>query len=80
MLRILPRSSTGTSIAAMIITPPIDGTPTLFTPNGSMEASRWVSLICFLRRYLMNFSPNQADIISERISARSARNDMYPHM
>ena len=64
----------------MIITPPIDGTPILFTPKGSILASRCVSVICLPLRYLMNFSPNHADMISDSINASNERNDMYPHM
>ena len=60
----------------MIITPPIDGTPTFLSPKGSIEASRCVSLICLRRRYLMNFSPNHAEMTSDSTSAMSERNDM----
>ena len=60
----------------MMMTPPIDGTPIFFTPNGSMLASRAVSVICLRLRYLMNFSPNHAEITSDNISANSERNEM----
>ncbi len=49
----------------MMMTPPIDGTPIFFTPNGSMLASRAVSVICLRFRYLINFSPNHAEITSD---------------
>ena len=57
--------------------PPIVGTPFFSTPKGSMLASRCTSEM--LRRfiYLINFSPNHAEMISERMSAKSERNDMY---
>ena len=55
-----------------MMTPPIEGTPTLLTPKGSILASRWVSVICLLLRYLMNLSPNQAEITNEKISASRA--------
>ena len=64
----------------MMMTPPIDGTPILFTPNGSILASRCVSVICLLFRYFMNLSPNHAEITSARISASRDLNEMYPHM
>jgi hypothetical protein len=80
MLRKRPSNSTGTRIARMMMTLPIEGTPIFLTPNGSMLASRCVSVICLLLRYLMNFSPNHAEITSERIRASSERNEMYPHM
>ena len=76
MLRMRPSSSTGTRMATMMMMPPIDGTPIFFTPKGSILASRWVSVICLLFRYLINFSPNHADITSARMSASSARNEM----
>ena len=56
----------------MIIIPPIDGTPIFLTPKGSIEASRWVSVICFRFKNLMNLSPNHAEIINEKISANKA--------
>ena len=64
----------------MMMMPPIDGTPIFFTPNGSMLASRCVSVICLVLRYLINFSPNQVEMTSDRMSASSARKEMYPHM
>ena len=75
-----PSSSTGIRMATMRMIPPIDGTPIFFTPNGSMEASRCVSVICLLLRYLMNRSPNHVEMTSERMSASNARKEMYPHM
>ena len=67
-----PKSSTGMTMAAMMMTPPMEGTPILLTPKGSMEASRCFSVICFLRRYLMNRSPNQAEMTSEKMRASKA--------
>ena len=63
-------------MATMMMTPPIDGTPILFTPKGSILASRCVSVICLPLRYLMNFSPNHADITNASINASSERNEM----
>ena len=60
----------------MMITPPIEGTPIFLTPKGSILASRCVSVICLLFKYLMNFSPNHAEMISERIRASNARKEM----
>lgn len=60
----------------MMMTPPIDGTPIFLTPNGSILASRCVSVICLLFKNLMNFSPNQAEIMSDRMRANSARKEM----
>ena len=76
MLRRRPSSNTGMRIETMMMMPPIEGTPIFFTPNGSIEASRCVSVICLLLRYLMNFSPNQAEITSDRMSANSDLNEM----
>ena len=80
MFLIRPSSSTGSSMAAMMMMPPIEGTPIFFTPNGSILASRCTSVICLLFKYFMNFSPNQAEMASERIRASNARNEMSPHV
>jgi hypothetical protein len=60
----------------MMIIPPIVGTPFFSTPNGSILGSRSVSKIFLRFIHLMKNSPNQAEIISERISVRSERNDI----
>ena len=80
MLRIRPNNKTGTKMATMMMIPPIVGTPFFSIPNGSILGSRAVSAI--LRRFihLMKYSPNHADIISDRISANSARKEMYDQM
>ena len=63
-------------MAKMIITPPMLGTPTLFTPNGSMLASRWVSVICFRLSRLMNLSPQMLEMSNARIIAINALNEV----
>ena len=72
--------NTGIRMATMMMIPPIVGTPFFSTPNGSMLTSRAVSDM--LRRFihLMKYSPNHADIISERISANSERKEIYDQM
>ena len=55
--------------------PPIVGTPTFFTLKGSIEASRWVSVICFRFSKLIKYSPKMADINNERMTAIKERND-----
>jgi len=62
-------------MAMMMMTPPMLGTPTLFTPKGSMEASRCVSLICLRLSKLMKYSPNVAEMSNDRMTAINARND-----
>ena len=79
-MRNLPSNSTGTSMATMMMMPPMLGTPIFLTPKGSMLASRCTSVICFRLRYLINFSPNHADITNDNIMANSALNEMYPQM
>ena len=68
------------STATMIMIPPMVGTPVLFTLNGSIDASRCVSVICLRFSKLMKYSPNIAEISSERITAINALNDTYPNM
>ena len=64
----------------MMMIPPIEGTPFFSTPNGSMETSRAVSEM--LRRFihLMKYSPNHAEIISDKMSANSERKEIYDQM
>ena len=50
--------------------------PTLLTPNGSVLASRCVSVICFFLSRLMNLSPHILDISNARITAIKARNEV----
>ena len=76
MLRILPKSSTGTRMATMMMMPPMVGTPFFSTPKGSMEASRCTSEIFRRCIYLMNFSPNHAEMTSERMRVNSDRNEI----
>ena len=76
MLRIRPNRSTGTSMLTMMMMPPIEGTPFFFSPNGSMLGSLSVSKIFFRFIHLMNFSPNHAEISSDRIRASMARKEM----
>ena len=64
------------SIATMMMTPPIEGTPTLFTPKGSILASRCVSVICFRLSRLMKRSPQMLEMSNARITAISERNDV----
>ena len=47
-------------------------TITFLTPNGSMLASRCVSVICLRFRNLMNFSPNHAEMTNDKIKAKRA--------
>ena len=54
----------------------MDGTPTLFTPNGSILASRCVSVICFRFSRLMKRSPQMLEMSNARMTAISARNDV----
>ena len=77
MLRIRPKSRTGTRMATMMMMPPIVGTPFFSTPNGSIFGSRAVSEM--LRRFihLMKCSPNHAEMSNERISAKMARKEIY---
>ena len=56
------------------------GTPTLFTPNGSMLASRCVSVICFRFSRLINRSPQMLEMSNARMIAIKARNDVYPNI
>ena len=77
MLRMRPNSTTGTRMAKIMMIPPIVGTPFLAVPNGSMEASRCVSEMFLRFMYLMNRSPNHAEMTSERINVSNARNEMY---
>ena len=63
-------------MATMMMTPPMLGTPTLLTPNGSVLASRCVSVICFFLSRLMNLSPHILDISNARITAIKARNEV----
>ena len=63
-------------MAKMIMTPPMLGTPTLFTPNGSMLASRCVSVICFRFNRLMNLSPQILEMSNARMMAINERNDV----
>ena len=76
MLRIRPKSSAGTRIDTMMMMPPMVGTPFLAIPKGSMEASRAVSEMFLRFIYLMNFSPNHAEMSSDRMSASSARKEI----
>ena len=64
----------------MMMMPPMVGTPFFSTPKGSMLGSRAVSAM--LRRFihLMKYSPNQADMSSDMMSASSERNEMYDQM
>ena len=64
----------------MMMIPPIVGTPFFSMPKGSMLASRAVSEM--LRRFihLMKYSPNHAEMTSDKISASRARNEMYDQM
>jgi len=65
-------------MATMMMTPPMDGTPFFSTPKGSMLASRCVSVICFLFKSLIKYSPKMAEISKANITAISDRNDTYP--
>ena len=56
--------------------PPIVGTPFFSTPNGSMLGSRSVSKYFLRRMYLMKYSPNHAEMMSDRMSAVSERKEM----
>ena len=67
-------------MATMMMMPPIDGTLIFCTPNGSILASRCVSLMFRRFIHLMKYSPNQAEITKARISANSERNEMYDHI
>ena len=51
------------------------GTPTFFTLNGSMEASRCVSVICLFFNNLMKYSPKMAEISKAKMMAISERKD-----
>ena len=66
-------------MAAMMMTPPMEGTPTFFSPKGSIDLSLAVSVICFLFRNLMKCSPNHDEITKASISANMARKEIYPH-
>ena len=72
-----PNSSTGMRMDTMMMMPPMVGTPFFSVPNGSMAASRAVSEMFRRFMYLMKCSPNQAEIISERMSVSSERKEMY---
>jgi len=63
------------SMATIMMIPPIVGTPTLLTLNGSMDASRCVSVICFLFSILMKYSPKIAEISRAKMIAINERND-----
>ena len=52
------------------------GTPTLFTPNGSMLASRCVSVICLRFSRLMNLSPQMLEMSNARMIAINALKDV----
>ena len=71
---------TGTRMATMMMMPPMVGTPFFSTPNGSMLASRCTSEMFLLFMYLINFSPNHAEMTSESIRARSDLKEMYDHI
>ena len=77
MLRNLPNNRQGTTVAMMIIKPPIVGTPLFSTPYGSMFALRWASLIPCLFIHLIKYSPNHTEMINESTNVRSARNEIY---
>ena len=62
-------------IATIIIIPPIVGTPTFFTLKGSIDASRWVSVICLRLSRLMKYSPKIAEINSDKMIAINERNE-----
>ena len=66
MLRMRPNSKAGTRMLTMMMMPPIVGTPFFSMPNGSTSLGRTVSKI--LRRFihLMKYSPNHAEITSDR--------------
>ena len=64
----------------MMMMPPIEGTLIFFTPKGSMEASRCVSLMWWRFIQRMKYSPNHAEMTRARMSARSERKEMYDHM
>ena len=62
-------------IATIIIIPPIVGTPTFFTLKGSIDASRWVSVICLRLSRLMKYSPKIAEINNDKMIAINERNE-----
>ena len=49
------------------------GTPTFLVLYGSMEASRWVSVIFLRFNILMNQLPNHTATTNERMTAMAAR-------
>ena len=63
-------------MATMMMMPPIEGTPTLLTPNGSIFASRCVSVICFRFSRWMKRSPQMLEMSNARMTAISERNDV----
>ena len=64
------------SMAKIMMTPPMLGTPILFTPNGSMLASRCVSVICLRFSRLMNLSPQILEMSNARMIAINERKDV----
>jgi hypothetical protein len=63
-------------MATMMMTPPIEGTPTLFTPKGSMETSRCVSMMLRRCSILMKYSPKMVEMVKAKMMASNALNDM----
>ena len=76
MLRRRPSRRQGTRMATRMMMPPMEGTLSFCTPKGSMEASRWVSLMRCRFIHLMKYSPNQAEMTSARMRARRERKEM----
>ena len=79
MLSNLPSSKAGMATAAIITTPPIEGTPFFCTPYGSISASRALSM-CELRfMYLMKRLPNHSDMSNDKIRAIRDLKETYSH-
>ncbi|CCY16683.1 unknown [Prevotella sp. CAG:755] len=56
--------------------PPIEGTFSFCTPNGSILASRCTSLTLCRFIHRIKYWPNQADTINASIKASRERNEM----